>query len=30
VQAGKAAVVNVITDPRARSQTTRFSTYRAI
>jgi acetolactate synthase-1/2/3 large subunit len=27
---GKPAVVNVITDPRARSQTTRFSTYRAI
>jgi acetolactate synthase-1/2/3 large subunit len=30
VQAGKPAVVNVITDPRARSQTVRFSTYRAI
>jgi acetolactate synthase-1/2/3 large subunit len=28
--AGKPAVVNVITDPRARSQTVRFSTYRAI
>lgn len=27
---GKPAVVNVITDPRARSQTVRFSTYRAI
>jgi acetolactate synthase-1/2/3 large subunit len=30
VAAGKPAVVNVITDPRARSQTVRFSTYRAI
>jgi len=30
VQAGTPAVVNVITDPRARSQTVRFSTYRAI
>jgi acetolactate synthase-1/2/3 large subunit len=30
VQAGKPAVVNVVTDPRARSQTVRFSTYRAI
>jgi thiamine pyrophosphate-dependent acetolactate synthase large subunit-like protein len=30
VQAGQPAVVNVITDPRARSQTARFSTYRAI
>jgi acetolactate synthase-1/2/3 large subunit len=28
--AGKPSVVNVITDPRARSQTVRFSTYRAI
>jgi acetolactate synthase-1/2/3 large subunit len=27
---GKPAVVNVLTDPRARSQTVRFSTYRAI
>jgi acetolactate synthase-1/2/3 large subunit len=27
---GKPAVVNVITDPRARSSTVRFSTYRAI
>jgi acetolactate synthase-1/2/3 large subunit len=27
---GKPAVINVITDPRARSQTVRFSTYRAI
>jgi acetolactate synthase-1/2/3 large subunit len=27
---GKPSVVNVITDPRARSQTVRFSTYRAI
>jgi acetolactate synthase-1/2/3 large subunit len=27
---GKPAVVNVITDPRARSQTVRFSTYQAI
>jgi acetolactate synthase-1/2/3 large subunit len=30
VAAGKPAVVNVVTDPRARSQTVRFSTYRAI
>ena len=30
VHAGTPAVVNVITDPRARSQTVRFSTYRAI
>jgi acetolactate synthase-1/2/3 large subunit len=30
VQAGRPAVVNVITDPRARSQTVRFSIYRAI
>jgi thiamine pyrophosphate-dependent acetolactate synthase large subunit-like protein len=30
VQAGKPSVVNVITDPRARSPTARFSTYRAI
>lgn len=30
VATGKPAVVNVITDPRARSQTVRFSTYRAI
>lgn len=28
--AGKPAVVNVVTDPRARSSTVRFSTYRAI
>ena len=30
VHAGKPAVVNVVTDPRARSQTVRFSTYRTI
>jgi acetolactate synthase-1/2/3 large subunit len=30
VRAGKPAVVNVITDPRARSQTVRFSTYQPI
>jgi acetolactate synthase-1/2/3 large subunit len=30
VHAGKPAVVNVITDPRARSQTVRFSTYKPI
>ena len=30
VAAGQPAVVNVVTDPRARSQTVRFSTYRAI
>ena len=29
VRAGKPAVVNVVTDPRARSQTVRFSTYGA-
>jgi len=27
---GKPAVVNVMTDPRARSTTGRFSTYRAV
>lgn len=27
---GKPAVVNVITDPRVRSTTVRFSTYRAV
>jgi thiamine pyrophosphate-dependent acetolactate synthase large subunit-like protein len=30
VHAGKPAVVNVVTDPRARSQTVRFSTYQPI
>jgi thiamine pyrophosphate-dependent acetolactate synthase large subunit-like protein len=30
VHGGKPAVVNVVTDPRARSQTVRFSTYQAI
>ena len=30
VHGGKPAVINVITDPRARSQTVRFSTYRTI
>ncbi|HVP80182.1 MAG TPA: thiamine pyrophosphate-binding protein [Thermodesulfobacteriota bacterium] len=30
VRAGKPAVVNVITDPRARSQTVRFSTYQPV
>jgi len=30
VHAGKPAVVNVVTDPRARSQTVRFSSYQAI
>jgi thiamine pyrophosphate-dependent acetolactate synthase large subunit-like protein len=30
VNAGKPAVVNVVTDPRARSQTVRFSTYKPI
>jgi acetolactate synthase-1/2/3 large subunit len=30
VHAGKPAVVNVVTDPRARSQTVRFSTYQPV
>jgi thiamine pyrophosphate-dependent acetolactate synthase large subunit-like protein len=30
VASGKPAVVNVITDARARSTTVRFSTYRAV
>jgi len=30
IHAGKPAVVNVVTDPRARSQTVRFSTYQPI
>jgi hypothetical protein len=30
VRAGKPALVNVITDPRARSQTVRFTTYQPV
>jgi len=30
VRTGKPAVVNVVTDPRARSQTVRFSTYQPV